>query len=173
MRVPLTKKMVNTLQVARKGAGLSQYVLADRLGWKRSKIKRLEKGEVGTIEDADYRAFLGCCVENGANRREIRKEATRTAAVKRPGGAELRGAVSSYFTKVRMLPSRGKSCLEFVRVTLTKDLPDHMDVLEKRVHVKASRLEKWTSRTVIGLEFAQEQLPLKKGMTVDLALHPK
>lgn len=53
MRIKLTKDRATALLEARTQAGVSQYELADRLGWVRSKIKRLEKGEVQSIEEVD------------------------------------------------------------------------------------------------------------------------
>lgn len=57
MRVHLTKKKAEGLKAARVQAGKSQYELANELGWVRSKIKRLEKGEVQTIDESDLKAL--------------------------------------------------------------------------------------------------------------------
>lgn len=48
-RVKLPKHIANDLRKLRERSGLTQYQLADQSGLTRSKIKRIEKGEVSTI----------------------------------------------------------------------------------------------------------------------------
>lgn len=55
MRTKLTKAKAQQLLQAREMARISQYELAKKLGWVRSKIKRLEKGEVQSIEEEDLK----------------------------------------------------------------------------------------------------------------------
>ena len=49
LRVKLPKHIANDLRKLRERSGLTQYELADQSGLTRSKIKRIEKGEVSTI----------------------------------------------------------------------------------------------------------------------------
>jgi len=56
-RTTLTKNLALEIMKSRKSQGLSQYELADKLGWVRSKIKRLEKGEVLSIAEEDLAAL--------------------------------------------------------------------------------------------------------------------
>ena len=56
-RVPFTSKNASGLRKMRKQRGLTQYQLAEKLGWVRSKIKRLEKHEVSSIHEDDLVAL--------------------------------------------------------------------------------------------------------------------
>lgn len=68
-RIPLTKKLTQELLRSRKDLGFSQYELANKLGWVRSKIKRIEKAEVSTVDEGDLKALddvLGTTSVQGA-----------------------------------------------------------------------------------------------------------
>jgi transcriptional regulator with XRE-family HTH domain len=58
-RVNFTKKDAHALCRMRKAREMTQYELAEALGWPRSKIKRLEKHEVKSIEENDLAAIMG------------------------------------------------------------------------------------------------------------------
>lgn len=53
-RVELSQNQAEDLRKLRLGAELSQYELAERANLTRSKIKRIEKGEVQTISQEDF-----------------------------------------------------------------------------------------------------------------------
>ena len=53
-RVVLSSNQAADLLTLREAKGISQYDLAERAKMTRSKIKRIEKGEVQTISQVDY-----------------------------------------------------------------------------------------------------------------------
>lgn len=57
-RVALSDDQAADLLARRETQGLSQYELAERADMTRSKIKRIEKGEVQTISQTDYDTLL-------------------------------------------------------------------------------------------------------------------
>lgn len=57
-RVKLPKHIANDIRKLRERSGLTQYELADQAGLTRSKIKRIEKGEVSTIVQKELDAIM-------------------------------------------------------------------------------------------------------------------
>lgn len=120
MRVKLTKTKAEQLRVARARLGLSQYELADEFGWVRSKIKRLEKCEVQSIEKDDLERLekrLGVKESNGP-RVEVKIKKARSS---RGNVVSLFGGKT--FESVQFLPGRtnGNNCA-FFRVKMARQV---------------------------------------------------
>jgi len=161
-RIPLTKAMAAELLKARKAAGISQYALADELGWVRSKVKRLELGEVESIAKKDYDALMGLLKgvtpKNGA-----RKAPETVAAPRKPRRKAVQG--SQLFDSVNPITNR-RSKLKFFRVRLARDTMLE-DLLSQMIALKDVR------GTINGVEHHQSQGPeFKKGEKVVIAIYP-
>lgn len=119
MRIKLEVKKALELADARGKSGLSQYELADELGWPRSKIKRIEKAEVQTIEEEDLKSLEEVLDVKDLGRTRVE------VTVKKKRGAEVvplfrRGEL---FERVQLLPARltGDNCAYF-RVKMAKQV---------------------------------------------------
>jgi len=75
MRIKLKVQQALELARARKKKGLSQYELAEQLGWPRSKIKRIEKAEVQSIEEEDLKTLR--------KKLNVKESATKRASSKK------------------------------------------------------------------------------------------
>lgn len=159
MRVALTKKRADELKTARIRAGKSQYELANELGWVRSKVKRLEKGEVRTISEEDLKA-LERRLRSHPDVKEVR--IPRGDGGERPGNAKA----EEFFERVELLDRQaspgGRNCAFF------------------RVRMKESMLVSALDRVeftllgykgaVHGVENAVDQPVLRKGDVVVIML---
>ena len=99
----LTEKLATELKRRRVRAKLSQYKLAEVLGWPRSKVKRLEKAEVKTISMEDIRAWKGA-TSRTSNVQESASERGNPTPKKRSssGGGVARGSsITNWFELVR------------------------------------------------------------------------
>ena len=122
MRVKLTKTKAEQLRVARARLGVSQYELADEFGWVRSKIKRLEKCEVQSIEKDDLERLekrLGV-KESGGPRVEVKVKKTRSS---KSGNVVPLFDGRKTFESVQFLPGRtnGNNCA-FFRVKMARQV---------------------------------------------------
>lgn len=128
-RVKLTKKKAAEFVAARTKRELSQYELADKLGWPRAKVKRIEKGEVATIDEIDLRQLCRALgVQEPSN---VKEPKTKRAGSKKRSKAERKKVVSIFeegrlFTKVYHLVERnGQSNQVYFEVTMAKEIsPD-------------------------------------------------
>jgi transcriptional regulator with XRE-family HTH domain len=157
-RIPLTRVMAEGLLKARKAAGLSQYTLAEKLGWVRSKIKRLELGEVESILKKDYKTLMdlleGRAPSNGVKPRK-KAAASRKKAVQ----------ASRLFDIVDPIKNR-RSRLRFFRVRLAREMSVD-DLISQTVALKDVR------GTINGVEHTQSQGPkFRKGEKVVIAVFP-
>jgi len=163
-RVALTKKMAEELLHARERASKSQYEIADELGWVRSKIKRIEKAEIKTIDEADLKQLaqlLG--VKDLSTKRLSSKKRSTSSGAKVISLFKVKGL----FTKVRHLPLRslagGKNVL-FFEVTMAKDM-----TAEQLLEVRKVDLLGVTG-SINGVENTQDQNPIRAGDRVSIML---
>lgn len=120
MRIKLEVKKALELADARGKSGLSQYELADELGWPRSKIKRIEKAEVQTIEEGDLKRL-----EEALDVKDLGRTRVEVTIKKKKRGADVvplfrRGEL---FERVQFMPARltGDNCAYF-RVKMAKQV---------------------------------------------------
>lgn len=141
MRTPLTKAKAQQLLSARTRSGLSQYELAAKLGWVRSKIKRIERAEVSSIVADDLRRLESAIGLDPTPSAEENEDVVVLLGEVRPA------------TPHQM----------FVRARVMVSTPPH-ELLGYQVH------EAGHTRAVHGVEHATTQDPLKPGDEVVLML---
>lgn len=160
-RVELTESMATRLMEARELAGLSQYHLADDLGWVRSKIKRIERAEVQTVGEEDLRRIT----------KKLNVDFTKKAAAPKrrasPGPEPKKKAAAAPF-KVeevfsRVTQKRSETNLVYFQVTMRKEM-DPMDLIGRDTKLGGVK------GRINGVEHTKEQNPLKRGDRVVIML---
>lgn len=177
MRIDLNLTEAANIKKARMAKGFSQYQLAEQLGWVRSKVKRIEKFEVSTIERADleslWRVLDGSFVK-GCKTEEVQQELSFCAASKSSSdmGEEperkicrpvREGVAEDLFTNVYFVPRRMGVNQAFFKVTMKKGMkPDQL--LRTKVAILGYE------GVVHGVENDTMQDPLRAGDQVILML---
>lgn len=166
-RVPLTKKLANTLRRARVETGMSQYELATKLGWVRSKIKRIEKAEVISIPASDLEALQQKLL-NGASEEGYEDAPEATPVEKAPKPKPKPSTwwrADGWFQSVKH-QKRSASQLDYFEVDLKKP----MSVKELQ---NACLSINGVKGRVIGVEYNSDQGPnFTTGERIVLALFP-
>jgi transcriptional regulator with XRE-family HTH domain len=153
MRVELTKSRAASLLAGREALGMSQYALADALGWPRAKIKRLERGETVTIQESDLLALEAMF----AGGRPVPQKAPKVPRKKW-------GSTDKLFTRVKRLPrQRGSENTVFFRVRMKVEI--HPDQLSGR-HLDLEGVK----GCVHGVAHTKRQVPLRVGDEVVIML---
>jgi transcriptional regulator with XRE-family HTH domain len=147
-RTPLTQKLARKLKAARNVKGLSQYELADELNWPRSKIKRIEKAEVKTVDVEDLTKLEGVLF---------------VKSVKEPVKTGSKPVKTGMFRSSTKLDRTMGPHLKFVRV--------EMAVVARPGELLGERVMFGDIQGAIhGVENSAEQDPLKPGHVLDLAI---
>ena len=155
-RTELTKKLARQLKSARNVKGLSQYELADALGWPRSKIKRIEKAEVQTIGVKDLKELRAVLFAAGVKKNELDvKEPVKTSAKK--------VKLPRLFRTIERLDRKMGDHLIFFRVEMAV-VAKPEELLEGIV------MHKGVKGAIHGVENTVEQDPLKPGHVLDIAV---
>lgn len=152
-RIPLTKALASQLLKKRRDAGVSQYELADQLGWVRSKIKRIEKAEVASIETQDLSQLERAL----GNVKDMVPSPTRA-----PGKI---GNSTGCFSDPKPVQRRMFKNLKFFQVSMTKQVQPG-SLLGSRIELQGVR------GRVQGVEATQDQYPLREGDQVVIAVRP-
>jgi transcriptional regulator with XRE-family HTH domain len=171
VRKKLTERQTGILLRARTRAGMSQYALADVLGWPRSKVKRLEKGEVKTISLEDLRAWKGA-TSRSPNVQELAPQGGVLARKKRSseggGGARKKrsshvGNIVNWFELVKKESRRSGKNQRFFRVVLKQQLnPEQLLGRVATLH--------GVTGIIHGVENDRTQVPIKAGDQVVIML---
>lgn len=160
-RIPLTKALASQLLKKRRDAGVSQYELADQLGWVRSKIKRIEKAEVASIETQDL-SQLERALGN------VQGGAAVSVSRAKPVIAHLAGKIGNStgcFSDPKPVQRRMFKNLKFFQVSMTKQVQPG-SLLGSRIELQGVR------GRVQGVEATQDQYPLREGDQVVIAVRP-
>ena len=152
-RVQLTRSMATQLLKKRQAAGMSQYELADQLGWVRSKIKRIEKAEVSSIDAQDLTQL-----ERVLDR--VKDRVPSPTAV--PGKI---GNSTGCFSNPKPVKRRMFKNLKFFEVSMTKQVQPG-SLLGSRIELGGVRGH------INGVEATQDQYPLREGDQVVIAIWP-
>lgn len=169
MRIELTKKMAQQIYDARMDADISQYELANELGWVRSKIKRLEKGEVQSIEESDWdRLIEALDVKEYSPRRGVTRSRRDNVIPLHTGVlpevGEATTSQKKLFTRVKRISRGGVYRNQvFFRVTMKKELPVE-DLLCQVLEIDG------LLGAIHGVENREDQDPLKAGDSVVIML---
>ena len=166
-RIKLTKNKAQELLRAREGSGKSQYEVADALGWVRSKIKRIEKAEISTIDEDDLvqlERFLN--VQESSSKKAPAKKTPVTSSEK---GAQIISMFKpdKLFSKVRHLLDRHTEKTRnqvFFEVTMAQQMS-----AEELLNVRKVELLGVTG-SINGVENTQDQTPLRAGDRVVIML---
>jgi len=175
----LTAELATELLKRRLRTNHSQYSLANKLGWPRSKVKRLEKAEVKTVSVEDYRrwnaatAFRKAGVQEPATKRGTSKKATSSATpkprskkvgVKKPRSSSSRVEKSVLFRVVGEHPRSGSwKNQRFFEVEMKTQIAP-VELLGRRVPIRG------LDGTIHGVENTRTQDPLKAGDRVVIML---
>lgn len=166
-RVKLKVQKALELAEARKRKGLSQYELADQLKWPRSKIKRIEKAEVLTIEEKDLKKL---CKRLGVKVPSNVLEPAQKKALSKKRSSRKSNVVSMFkeeglFTNVFHLVDRtGWKNQVFFEVTMAKEMK-----AEELLRVGSIELLGVTG-SINGVENTIDQNPLRYGDRVVIML---
>ena len=163
-RIKLTKNKAQELLRARERAGKSQYEVADSLGWVRSKIKRIEKAEIQSIDEDDLKQL-----EQFLSVKESSSKKAESATKSSEKGGKLLTMFKSdkLFTKVRHLMDRHQARTlnqVFFEVTMGKAMS-----AEELLNVRKVELLGVVG-SINGVENTQDQDPLRPGDRVVIML---
>ena len=164
-RVKLTKKMAGAIRKARTQAKVSQYALADSLGWPRAKVKRLELGETKTIDEEDLKRLEQTLnvQESSSKKADVPKKRSSSS---KPGGKIISMfKAEALFNKVRYLREKGVGGNQvYFEVTMAKDMTADQLLGIRKVELLG------VTGSINGVENTQDQNPLRAGDRVAIML---
>jgi len=179
-RVKLTKKMAETIRKTRAAVNVSQYELADALGWVRSKIKRLEKAEVATIGVEDLMMLenvfqlqwdqkVDFNVQESSSNKAVPAKGSSKKTVLSPTEkkSSSKTKMGALFSSVRHLPERKlglKSSQVFFEVTVVKTMTAEELLGVRRIELLG------VEGSINGVENTQNQIPIRAGDRVVIML---
>jgi transcriptional regulator with XRE-family HTH domain len=183
-RIALTPKMANSLRDARIAKGMSQYQLAEQLGWVRSKIKRLEKHEVLTIPQEAHEKMLRILGTHAPPatppKTAPQPKAPKASSVKKADPSSLKGvpllikigkgaASPAPFTVLRTVPRRA-TALRYIKVRFEQPFSLE-DLVSARVILATDESQQYS---INGVEYRVRQGPVfKPGDVMVLGFFPR